>query len=167
MRPDECYRLEWPYITFVAGKYGTLLILDGKSVAARRRLPLTQRVRTLLENRWISSGKPEEGFVFPAPTKSGHADQSTIKKQHAKALKLSGVREFVLYSFRHTFATRLAENGIDAWALTRVMGWSDVSMAKRYVHLGDDIIHCAMSQKEPLQFPLQQRDRDNQAPATD
>jgi len=162
MRPDECYRLEWPYITFAAGKHGTLLILHGKTIAARRRLPLTQRVRMLLEDRWIASGKPQEGFVFPAPTKSGHADHSTIKKQHVRALKLSGVRSFVLYSFRHTFATRLAENGIDAWALTRIMGWSDVSMAKRYVHLGDDVIHRAMSQKESLRFPLQEQDEAEQ-----
>jgi integrase len=154
MRPDECYRLEWQYVTFGAGKYGTLLIPNGKTIAARRRLPLTQRVRMILENRWTNAGKPQDGFVFPAPTKTGHADHSTIKKQHARALELSGVRPFVLYSFRHTFATRLAENGIDAWALTRIMGWSDVSMAKRYVHLGDEVIHRAMSQKDPLHFPL-------------
>src|SRR5262249_37189003 len=36
--------------------------------------------------------------------------------------------------------------------LCRVMVWSDVSMAKRYVHPGDDVILRAMSQKESLQL---------------
>ena len=31
----------------------------------------------------------------------------------------------------------------------------NVGMAKRYVHLGDEAIHRAMSQKDPLHFPLQ------------
>ena len=157
MRPDECYRLEWQHVTFSAGRHGQLLITSGKTIAARRILPLTLRVSTLLQARWAAQGKPQEGWVFPAPTKSGHADHSSIKKQHAKALAAAKppLMPFVLYSFRHTFATRLADNGIDAWALTRIMGWSDISMAKRYVHLGDEVILRAMSQKESLQFPLQ------------
>jgi integrase len=158
MRPDEVYRLKWEHITFSAGKYGNLLIASGKTVAARRILPLTQRVRSLMEERWTKAGEPQEGWIFAAPTQSGHADHSTLKKQHTRALKDSRVRPFVLYSLRHTFATRLAENGIDAWALCRIMGWSVVSMAKRYVHLGDDTILRAMSQKDTLQLPLQGRD---------
>jgi hypothetical protein len=34
-------------------------------------------------------------WVFPAPTKSGHINQSSTKKQHAKACKLSAVQHFV------------------------------------------------------------------------
>ena len=45
--------------------------------------------------------------MWPAPTRSGHLEGSSIKKQHANALKLSKVRPFVLYSLRHTFLTRL------------------------------------------------------------
>jgi hypothetical protein len=44
-----------------------------------------------------STGRPVEGWVWPAPTKSGHVEASSIKKQHAKAMRLSGVRPFVLY----------------------------------------------------------------------
>jgi len=46
---------------------------------------------------------------------------------------VSKVRTFVLYSTRHTFATRLAPY-VDPWTLCRVMGWSDVKIAMRYVH---------------------------------
>jgi len=89
------------------------------------------RVREILERRYKVAGQPAEGFVWPAPTESGHIEPSTLKKPHAKALRLAKVREFVLYSTRHTFATRLAPHA-DPWTLCRVMGWSDVKIAMRY-----------------------------------
>ena len=48
-------------------------------------------------------------WIFPAPTKSGHVEASSLKKQHAAALKASGVAPFVLYTFRHTCITRWAK----------------------------------------------------------
>ena len=58
MRPDECHRLEWPAITFVNGRHGSLLVRYGKTAAARRRLPLTPRVRALLQARWEKCRSP-------------------------------------------------------------------------------------------------------------
>jgi len=136
LRPDECHRLEWPDVNFEGGR-GSLLVRSGKTPAARRRLPLTEDVRSVLETRWQSAGQPETGFVFPAPTRSGHIDHNTMKKQHRNALKLSGVRSFLLYSLRHTFATRIAPR-VDAWTLCRVMGWASLSVAMTYVHANED-----------------------------
>jgi len=65
------------------------------------------------------------------------------KKQHVKALKLSGVRDFVLYSLRHTFLTRLGESGCDAWTLARVAGHSSVAVSGRYVHPSEDAVLTA------------------------
>jgi integrase len=41
MRPDECFRLRWESITWVNSRHGTLLVTHGKTVAARRVLPMT------------------------------------------------------------------------------------------------------------------------------
>jgi integrase len=120
LRPEECYRLAWDSITWVNGRNGTLLVTHGKTKAARRMLPMSPRVRLLLESRWEAAGRPVEGWVWPAPTKSGHLEPSSLKKQHAKALKLSGVRPFVLYTLRHTFLTRLGAAGCDVWTLARI-----------------------------------------------
>src|SRR5262249_2124302 len=121
LRPDECHRIRWENITWINGRNGTLLVTEGKTAAARRVLPMTQRLRAILETRWKSAGRPPEGFVWPAGTKSGRIDHSTLKKQHARALKLSGVRPFLLYSLRHSFATRIAAH-VDAWTLCKIMG---------------------------------------------
>jgi integrase len=145
LRPDECHRLRWEDVTWVNGRNGTLLVTHGKTAAARRVLPMSPRVRSILERRWASTGRPSEGWIWPAPTKTGHIDHSSLKKQHSKTLKLSGVRPFVLYSLRHTFLTRLGESGCDAWTLARVAGHSSVAISSRYVHPSEELVLAAMS----------------------
>ncbi len=145
LRPDECHRLRWEDITWVNGRNGTLLVTHGKTAAARRVLPTSPRVRSILEQRWAAAGRPPEGWIWPAPTKTGHIDHSSLKKQHSKALKLSGVCPFVLYSLRHTFLTRLGESRCDAWTLARVAGHSSVAISSRYVRPSEDLVLAAMS----------------------
>jgi integrase len=144
LRPDECHRLRWENITWINGRNGSLLVTEGKTAAARRALPMTPRVRAILEGRWNAAGKPVEGYVWPAPTKTGHIDHSTLKKAHARALKLSGVRSFVIYSLRHSFATRVAPH-VDAWTLCKIMGWASLSVAMRYIHPSDERVLQAIS----------------------
>jgi integrase len=155
LRPEECFRLRWEAITWTNGRHGTLLVTHGKTASARRVLPMTPRVRGILETRWEASRKPAEGWVWIAPTRSGHVESSSLKKQHARTFrtleeqaaknKEKTIRPFVLYSLRHTFLTRLGESGCDAWTLARIAGHSNVSMSSRYVHPSEDAVLTAMA----------------------
>jgi integrase len=155
LRPEECFRLQWEAITWTNGRHGTLLVTHGKTASARRVLPMTPRVRNILEARWEAAGKPADGWVWVAPTHSGHIESSSLKKQHARAFKTlqeeaaknneKTIRPFVLYSLRHTFLTRLGESGCDAWTLARIAGHSNVSMSSRYVHPSEDAVLTAMA----------------------
>jgi integrase len=140
LRPEECYRLMWESIAWCNGRNRTLLVTHGKTKAARRVIPLTPRVRTVLEQRLEYAGKPLEGWVWPAPTRSGHVEPSSLKKQHRKALPIAGVREFVLYSLRHAFLARLGESGCDAWTLARIAGHSSITISARYVHPSENAV---------------------------
>jgi len=62
----------------------------------------------------------------------------------ARALKLSKVRPFVLYSLRHTFLTRLGASGCDVWTLARIAGHSSVAISARYVHPSEDSVLAAV-----------------------
>ena len=42
--------------------------------------------------------------------------------------------EIVLYDFRHTFATRMAQAGIDLATLAAILGHSSIRIVQRYVH---------------------------------
>ncbi len=144
MRPEECFRLRWEAVTWTNGRHGSLLITTGKTAAARRFLPLSPRVRAILESHWAAQGRPSEGWVWPAGTQSGHIEPCTLKKQHRKALRLSGVQPFVLYSLRHTFLTRLGESGCDTWTLARIAGHSSIGVSARYVHPSEDAVLTAL-----------------------
>jgi integrase len=155
MRPEECFRLCWEAITWTNGRHGTLFVAHGKTAAARRVLPMTPRVRAILEARWERSGKPIEDWIWPAPTRSGHIEVSSLRKQHVKAFETVAkeaakndrkpVRPFVLYSLRHTFLTRLGESGCDVWTLARIAGHSQIGISSRYVHPSEDAMFAAMS----------------------
>lgn len=155
MRPEECFRLRWDNVTWLNGRNGALLVTHGKTAAARRVIPMTPRVRTALESRWDAAGKPEEGWVWPAGTRAGHVEPSTLRKQHSNAFRTIAeeaarlnerpVRPFVLYSLRHTFLTRLGQSGCDVWTLARIAGHSSINISARYVHPSEDAVLDAIS----------------------
>jgi integrase/recombinase XerD len=155
MRPEECFRLAWENVTWVNGRNGVVLIARGKTAAARRVIPMTLRVRAVLEARWEEADKPEEGWVWPAPTRSSHVEPSSLRKQHAKTFRTLAteaakrnekpVRPFVLYSLRHSFLTRLGQSGCDAWTLARIAGHASIGISARYVHPSEDAVLDAMS----------------------
>jgi hypothetical protein len=72
--PEECLRLTWENVAWLNGRNGVVLIPRGKTAAARRVILMTSRVRAVLETRWEMVGKPEDGWVWPAPTRSGHIE---------------------------------------------------------------------------------------------
>ncbi|CAN5553708.1 site-specific integrase [soil metagenome] len=150
MRPDENARLRWESVSWRNGQNGTLQVTHGKTAAARRMLPLSPRVRAILWQRWQTAERPLEGWVWSSATISGHIEPSTLKKQHHNAIRLSGVRPFVLYALRHTFLTRLGESGCDAWTLARIAGHSSIAMSARYVHPSEDAVMNVFSR---LQSP--------------
>jgi integrase len=121
---------------------------------ARRVLPMTPRVRNILQARWENAGKSEDGWVWPAPTRSGHVESCSLKKQHAKTFRteagqaakdnLIPVRPFVLYSLRHAFLTRLGESGCDVWTLARIAGHGSIRISTRYDHPSENAVLDAM-----------------------
>ena len=169
MRPEECFRLRWESITWVNGRHGSLMVTHGKTAAARRMLPMTPRARTILETRWEAAGKPAEGWIWDAPTASGHVEPSTLKKQHVRTFKTLAeqaeiynekpVRPFVLYSLRHTFLTRLGESGCNVWTLARIAGHGSIVVSARYVHPSEDAVLSALAQMQPEPGVVQENAR--------
>src|SRR5579863_2688626 len=135
LRPDELHRMAWEHQRWDSGgRFGSIFVSTGKTKAARRSIPMSKRVRALLEKKWKDAGKPETGWVWPADTASGHVNHSTFRRPHSAALKLCKVRPFVLYSLRHTFLTRLGASGCDVWTLMKIAGHSNIQQSMAYIH---------------------------------
>jgi len=116
---------------------------------------MTPRVRAVVEARWNFLERPQEGWIWPAPTRSGHVEPSSIRKHHAKAFEniaqearkrnQKPVQPFVLYSLRHTFLTRLGQSGCDVWTLARIAGHASIAISSRYVHPSEEAVLDAIS----------------------
>lgn len=124
LRPEECYRLRWEHY-----RGDTIYIPHGKTINARREIPLSERALEVLERR----RRGESQWVFSAQTASGHMEQSTLKRQHEKACTLGELTAFVPYTFRHTCLTRWARI-LDPYTLAYLAGHSDFGTTRRYVH---------------------------------
>ncbi|HXI41866.1 MAG TPA: tyrosine-type recombinase/integrase [Bryobacteraceae bacterium] len=153
LRPEECFRLRPENV-----RDGKIEIQYGKTDNARRRIPMTPRIQAILDMRLSKTAGGE--WVFPAPTKSGHMEPSTLKKQHAKAidqataiLRKQTQREdtefqgFELYTLRHTCLTRWAPH-MDPWTLAYLAGHRDMNITKRYVHPQEQTVRAAMDRAQ-------------------
>jgi len=153
LRPAECFRLRSENISD-----GTLEIQFGKTKNARRRIPMTPRVKGILDMRLTNLNG--SGWVFPAPTKSGHIEPSSLKKQHVRAIaeaarlveaeghsQHTALVLFELYTLRHTCLTRWAPH-MDPWTLAYLAGHRDMNITKRYVHPQVQTIRDAMDRAQ-------------------
>ena len=162
-RPGEVFALRWPHVFFNEDGTGLIQIVEGKSKAARRMLPMTPRVYSLLRARYEACGRPSDGWIFPCisstwkfknerAAKCAHFNGDAAKEQHKKALADSGVNPFVPYTLRHTALTRLGEAaGGDVFVLARIAGHSSITVTQRYVHPQADAINRVFAAS---QFPV-------------
>lgn len=123
-RPDEILSL--PVANFNGD---SIRIQQGKTLAARRTIPLTDEAIAILERRQAGKAK----WFFPSPRVPG-----------AHLVKLNGAHDdtcdesqtfFRLYDLRHTYATRAIESGeIDVPTLAALMGHANLRSIHLYVH---------------------------------
>jgi integrase len=147
LRPDECFRLRWEHVRFIDAKRAVIVVAGTKTAAAARPVPMTPRLRGILEIRRQQAGKPTTGWVFPAKrAKVGHIVANTVYEPHTNAVKKikANPREFVLYALRHTCLTRWGASGMDAWTLARLAGHGNIRQSMTYVHPSDNALHDAI-----------------------
>lgn len=126
MRPEEVARIECRNVDLYQGY---VFIPFGKTKAAKRKIPLSERVSAILAKRLHESGCE---FLFA--TTARKSPLTTLKTAHAGALRRSGLTHFRLYDLRHTFATRFIESGGDIVTLQALLGHSNIQMVTRYAH---------------------------------
>jgi integrase len=127
-RPSEVMSSRAEHVDVARAEW---LIADGKSKAARRVLDLTPESRGVMEQRLMSAGP--DGFLFRGRKRG--TPLSDVENAHKRVLVAAGLA-FVIYDFRHTFATRFAEaTGGDVVALAAILGHANLRTVMRYVHV--------------------------------
>lgn len=112
---------------------GELRIRGGKTKAAKRTLYLLDESVEILTRRKRDALKSGSEWLFPSQRRRGyHIVQ--LDHTHDSVCQDAGV-SFVLYDFRHTYATRqLIEAKVDMASLAAIMGHSSLRLLAKYVH---------------------------------
>lgn len=117
---------------------GPFVSLPGtKTAGAIRDVPLTDAALEVLRRR---SEESSNGYIFPVRRPKvknkevGHID--SLKKAHERIIKKHFAEApFAPYAFRHTFATRCVQAGVDLANLSALLGHADVTMTMKHVHV--------------------------------
>lgn len=127
-RPEEVWSLEKRGFDIEAR---TAKVFDGKSAAAKRTLNLTGEAYTILMRR-LPGDSP---WFFPSKKRPGrHITKLNNPHQRVLAkIKLNAD----LYDFRHTFATRAGQSGMDIKTLADILGHASLRTVARYIHPTD------------------------------
>ena len=128
MRMDEVLSLEWPHVDLFRK---TVMVMRSKN-GDKRTIPLNQRAFELLKAKAkVRDIRSKYVFASEAGTK---IDSGNLRRGFYNALERAEITDFRFHDLRHTFATRLAQAGIDLYKIAKLMGHKTIVMTQRYSH---------------------------------
>jgi integrase len=141
LRQDELLSLEWSRVNLLRK---TILIKVTKNNKPHT-LPLNSIALNVLMRKHeckVRSINNDLVFASQVGTKIGRRN---LIRAFAKALERAEIKDFTFHCLRHTFATRLAQNGVDIYKIARLLNHVDLKNTQRYSH------HCPESLMDGVQ----------------
>jgi integrase len=141
LRQDELLSLEWSRVSIVRK---TILIEKTKS-GKPRTIPLNEIVLNVLRKKAEEKVIGIKGIVFGTSCGT-KVLASNLRRAFYNALEKAGIEDFKFHDLRHTFATRLAQRGVDLYKIAKLLGHEDIRMTQRYAH------HCPESLRDGVKI---------------
>lgn len=140
LRIGELLSLEWNRVNL----FRKTIIIQVSKNGKPRTVPLNQvAFDILLQKSKVRSIKNDFVFTSSAVTK---IDGDNLRRSLDSVLKTAGIENVTPHTFRHTFATRLAQRGVDLYKIAKLLGHKDIRMTQRYSH------HCPDSLRDGVQI---------------
>ena len=130
-RLNEIQQLRWESVDLDKGE----IRLWRTKTRTESILKLTDRSHDVLVRRFNLT--VATGLIFPSTT---GGLRRTTPKSIQKAYKQLGLDGFCTHSIRHTTASKLVKNGMSLFAVSKLLGHSNISMTQRYSHLEQSAI---------------------------
>jgi integrase len=141
MRPAEVYKLKRQNVNL---QKGFVQIENGKTKASNRKVWLSDKAFDILKQR-VNNCKNE--YLFTKNDKDFDAPIFQVNKIHVQTVNRIGLK-FKLYDCRHTFATRVLENGTDLLTLASMLGHANLNQVMRYAHPSENRKNEAIKQMQ-------------------
>ena len=143
MRWGEIASLKWrpsPNSNYVDFELGMIFIHESLTKTKKsRKIPLSNSVRLALRD--LSRDHGNDYIFFNPETKKPFG---SIKNSYKAALNKAGIQDFRFHDLRHTFASDLIAQGVDLYAVQKLLGHSTPMMTQRYAHLKEDHLKDAI-----------------------
>lgn len=125
-RLNEIQQLRWDSVD-----------LDNREIRLWRTKTSTESVIKLTDRSYnvLLSRKNKNstsGLIFPS---TNGCLRRTTPKTIQNAYKALGLDNFCTHSIRHSTASKLVKNGMSLFAVSQLLGHSNISMSQRYSHL--------------------------------
>ncbi len=140
LRQQELLSLEWNRVNLFRK---TILIQNTKN-GKPKTLPLNKFALDVLNRRSKMKSIKNDLVFFNKNGRKIHV--SNLRKSFYRVMGKVGIKDFRFHDLRHTFASRLAQAGVDLYKISKLLGHKDIKMTQRYSH------HCSDSLRDGVEI---------------
>ena len=135
LRRSELLSLRWIDVIFDENNSSIYVQGINTKNSQSRIIPLNDEAVSILKEwkLFCDDSDINSEFVFPNPV-SGER-MTEIGSAWSRVLESAKINNFRFHDLRHTFASKLAKNGVDLNTIRELMGHADITMTLRYAHL--------------------------------
>ena len=128
LRIGEAVKIEVSHID----KSTSILTIIGK-YNRQRQVPVPPTTLQALRNLWKTHKHKQ--YLFPNRYGKSHVSDCSVRVAFTYACAASGLKDVTPHVFRHSFATRLLEQGIDTRIVQILLGHSSIRSTQVYTHI--------------------------------
>lgn len=163
LRLGDCCTLQWNCIDMVAKKIRVTPRKTARTSGHSVVIPIHYELFEHLSSMWSPFIK---GYVCPDYASHYLNDDATVADRFKQFFKKCGIEtirkgtgkgtgkravvEVGFHSFRHTWVTMSAENGMDAASIRTIVGWGSPAMEKVYTHISPEHLAEAVNKNRSV-----------------
>jgi len=148
LRQSEILDLKWSQVDMARR---TITILEQKNRCIDT-LPVDETAMDVLRERQ-RDGLPECNLVFPGQNGTRILNRNLFRAFNV-ATGRAEIDRFRFHDLRHTFATRLVQNGVGIYEVQKLGRWKNSSMVMRYAHHNSDSLRPAIEMMDGRLLPV-------------
>lgn len=146
LRLGELVNMRWNWIDFFRNQITVKCSDDFLTKNKKERIvPMSERVRSILLNRFNNSlHQPEDVVFYSTDRKMLYPD--AVSKQFKKIVRKSNLSDKIhFHSLRHSFASLLAQKGVSLYIIKELLGHEDLATTQIYSHLQQQNLRDAVN----------------------